>query len=328
MTSLWTRIGFGPVRRLDTSSIDPQNRTFDIFRPGGKFLTNSLQLVGMVDPILVELIGNNRFRILSGFHRYEAAISLHWHKLSARVLNNEKSRWKAFQHVFWIKSFRSDFHPVEWAGVVRIAEIDELPPRSALQEILTPLGFQLSDAIFSLVRKLSEFPSELLSILLYYPLSFRQVERFVLLSKNILPKLAAWGDILRIRTQELLEIGEQLDEFSRQNSESDQLKWFQDVESHILDPDIPRDERLQYAKTRLDQIVRPVLHEHRQQKQDIHRRLNVPLGMTISWDENLERDDVAISLIVKHVNDLNQFGKILIDPAFRKDISKLLSFHD
>jgi hypothetical protein len=328
MISLWNRIGFGPIRRLDISSIDPRNRVFNIFRPGGKHLAESLQIAGMVSPILVERIGDNRFRILSGFHRYEAAISLHWNLLPARILKSEESRWKAFKHIYWIKSFRSELHPVEWAGVVRIAEIDGLPPRQALQEILTPLGFQLSDDIFSLVRKLSEFPPELLSILLYYPLSFRQVERFVLLSRKILPKLAAWGDILRIRTQELLEMGEQLDEFSRRTSELDQIKWFPEVESHILDPNIPRDERLQYAKTRLDQSVRPMLHEHRQQKRDIHRRLNIPKGMTISWDENLERDDVTISLIVKHVGDLDQFRKILTDPAFRDDISKLLSFHD
>ena len=134
--------------------------------------------------------------------------------------------------------------------------------------------------------------------------------------------------VLRIRTQELLEIGERLDEFTRQIPEADQIKWLRKVESHILDGDIPRNERLQYARSRLDQTVRPTLQRHRQEKQDIHRRLKVPLGMTISWDEDLERDDIAISLIVKRVNDLDQFRKILTDPAFREDISKLLSIHD
>ena len=93
MISLWSRIGFGPIRRLDISAIDPRNRTFDILRPGGKHLAESLQIAGMVNPILVERIGDLRFRLSSGFHRYEAAISLHWNQLPARILKSEESRW-------------------------------------------------------------------------------------------------------------------------------------------------------------------------------------------------------------------------------------------
>ncbi|KPL07144.1 hypothetical protein AMJ86_05615 [bacterium SM23_57] len=282
----------------------------------------------MSDPVLVEPVGKEFYRILSGFHRYEAAFSLGWVKIPMRVLKSEQSPWIACKHIFWIRAYRGDPHPVEWAGIIRVAEHLNLPPRSALQELLTPIDYPLSDHLFSLLLQLSRFPRELLKLLLDYPLSFRQVERLILLSKDILPKLATWGAVLRMRTQELLEIGEMLDSFCRQFSDEDQEKWFRNVEMRILDQDLPRDERLYYVKTQFDHVLRPTLQKYRQRKNHIHRQLDIPKGMIVSWDEDLEKEDVAISLAVKNAGDLDRFQQALANPAFKKNIAKLLKSYE
>jgi len=310
------------------SSIDCADRTFDIFRWSGNRLADSLNAAGMINPVLVESTGNRSYRIMSGFHRCEAALALSWDRVPVRILKSPEFRWTAFQHIVWIKSFQNDPHPVEWAGIVRIARILNQPPRQAIQDTLTPLGYPLTDFLFSLVIRLSDFPIDFLTILLRYPLSFRQVERLTLLSRNLLPKLAAWGDVLRIRTQELLEIGEQLDAFCRKVSPHDLAVWSREVESRILDPDLPRDERLQFLKDRLDHAVRPMLQKYRDKKRDVLRQLDIPPGMAISWDEDLERDDVTISLSLFHDDDLDRLNKTLMDPSFKENISKLLSSDD
>ena len=328
MISLWSRIGFGPIRKLNIETIDSSDRIFDIYKRRGKHLGESLHIIGMSDPILVEPAGKGFYRILSGFHRYEAAFSPGWTQIPVRVLKSEHSPWIACKHIFWIKAYHGDPHPVEWAGIIRIAEHLNLQPRLALHELLIPLDYPLSDFLFSLVLQLSRFPIELLRLLLDYPLSFRQVERLILLSKDILPKLAAWGAFLRMRTQELLEIGEMLDSFHRQFSNEEREKWFKNVEMRILDQELPRDERLYYVKTQLDQVLRPTLQDYRQRKNHIHHQLDIPKGMTVSWDEDLEREDVAISLAVKNAGDLDRFKKALSNPAFKKNIAKLLKSYE
>ncbi len=328
MTSLWTRIGFGAIRRLKIDAIDPNDRTFDVLRSGGANLIPSLQVVGMAHSILVEPASNHHYRILNGFHRYASAVTLEWEVLPARILKQEASAWNAFKHIFWIKTSRNDPHPAEWAGIVRIAKSLSLQPRSALNDLLEPVGYPISDNLYSLVRKLSEVPVELTNHLLQYPLSFRQVERLVLISQAVLPKLTAWAGVLRIRTQELIEIGEQLAAFVSMYPEKDQRRWFADVESKIVDLELPRDERLYHLKMQLDTAVRSKLHACRRKKREIQRQLKLPKGMQLSWDENLERDDVNINLSVTHSDDLDNFHRALIDPKFNVGINKLLSPDD
>ncbi len=328
MISLWTRIDFGAIRRLKLDAIDADDRTFDILRSGGTDLIPSLQVTGLAHPILVEPASNHHYRILNGFHRYAAAVALEWEVIPARILKPNASTWNAFQHIFWIKASRNDPHPAEWAGIVRIAKSLNLQPRSALNDLLKPIGYPISDHLYSLVRKLSEVPVELADHLLQYPLSFRQVERLVLIPRVVLPKLTVWAGILWIRTQELIEIGEQLAAFVSMYPEKEHQHWFTDVESKIIDLELPRDERLYFLKTQLDTAVRPQLHACRRKKQEIHRQLKLPKGMQVSWDENLERDDVNINFSVTHPDDLNKFHRALIDPNFKAGIYRLLSPDD
>lgn len=328
MTSFWTRIGFGAIRKLKLDTIDPDDRTFDILRSGGTNLIPSLQVAGMAHPILIEPTSNHHYRILSGFHRYSAASALRWQTVPARILKPDASAWNAFKYIFWTKASRSDPHPAEWAGIIRIAKSLNLQPRIALDDLLKPMGYSLSDHLYSLVRKLSGVPVEITDHLLQYPLSFRQVERLVLISNKMLPKLAVWADFLRIRTQELIEIGEQLSDFISIYSEKEQQRWFKEIEARIVDVELPRDERLYHLKTQLNTAIRPKLHAHRQKKQEVHRQLNLPNGMQVSWDENLERDDVNIKFSITHPNELDKFQRVLIDSGFKAGITKLLSTDD
>jgi hypothetical protein len=328
MTSFWTRIGFGTIRKLKLDVIDPNDRTFDVLRTGRTNLIPSLQAAGMAHPILVEPFSNHHYRILNGFHRYSAASSLRWKTVPARIIKPDASAWNAFKHIFWIEASRNDPHPAEWAGIIRIAKSLNLQPRPATDEILEPMGFPLSDHLFSLVRKLSDVPAEITDHLLRYPLSFRQVERLVLIRKEVLPKLAAWANLLRIRTQELIEIGEQLSDFISMYSVEEQQCWFTDIEARIVDTELPRDERLYHLKTQLNSAVRPKLHACRRKKQEVHRQLNLPKGIQVSWDENLERDDVNINISIVHPDELDEFQRVLTDPRFRTGITKLLSTDD
>ncbi len=328
MTSLWTRIGFGAIRKLKLDAINPDDRTFDVLRPGGANLLQSLRVTGMVNPILVEPASNHHYRILNGFHRYAAADTMEWEVIPARILKPDTSAWNAFKHIFWIKASRNDPHPAEWAGIVRITKSLNIQPRSALNDLLEPIGYPISDHLYSIVRKLSEVPVELTDRLLQYPISFRQVERLVLIPRVVLPNLTAWAGILRIRTQELIEIGEQLAAFVTMFSEKKQSQWFTDVESKIIDLELPRDERLYHLKIQLDSAVRPQLHAYRRKKREIHRQLKLPKGMQVSWDENLERDDVNINFSVTHAKELDKFHRALIDPHFKVGINKLLSPDD
>jgi hypothetical protein len=227
-----------------------------------------------------------------------------------------------------MKASRNDPHPAEWAGVIRLTNSLNLQPRAALNELLEPIGYPISDHLYSLVWKLSAVPIDLIDHLLQHPLSFRQVERLVLISREILPKLASWADILRIRTQELIEIGEQLEAFVKIYSEKEQQHWFANIESKIVDVELPRDQRLYYLKTQLDTAVRPKLNAFRQKKQETHRKLDLPKGMHVSWDETLERDDITINLSITHPNELDKFQRVLIDSGFKVGITKLLSPDD
>ena len=328
MTSFWTRIGFSAIHELALDVVDVDDRTFDILRSQGNNLKQSVQAAGMAYPILVQPISNDHFRIISGFHRYVIAQSLQWEVIPARILQPDASFWEAFKHIFWIKSSRNDSHPAEWAGIIRLAKILDISPRPAIEQALQPLACPISDHLYSLVWKLAETPVELTDYLLQYPLSFRQVERLVLIPKQLMPKLAAWGSILRIRTQELLDVGEQLDVFYRTYSAKNRDHWLKDVESKIVDQELPRDERLFNLKSQLDQAVRPKLNMQRQKKREIHRQLQLPQGLQISWDNNLEKDNIDIKLSVTHAADLDNLHNTIIDPVFKAGIAKLLSADD
>ena len=140
--------------------------------------------------------------------------------------------------------------------------------------------------------------------------------------------MAAWADYLRIRTQELIEIGEQLADFVNVYPQKVQQRWFAEIEARIVDIELPRDERLYNLKKQLEIAVRPKLHAYRRKKQELHRQLKLPKGMQVSWDENLERDDVYINFSVTHPDELDKFHRALIDPHFKVGISKLLSSDD
>jgi hypothetical protein len=328
MTSYWTRIGFGPTCKVKLDVIDHQDRVYDIFRSNGSRLIASLNAAGIECPILLEHIGGDAHRVLSGFRRLDAAKSLNWREVPARILNSDADGWNAFKHIFWTKTHRHEPHPVELAGIVTVAKRLNLPPRSCLEDILAPLGQAVPDKIMSLVWKLAGFPREFRRRLLCYSLSFRQVERFVLLAGLVLEKLAVWGEVLRLRNQELLEVGEQLGELYRQLPESQFDLWVSKTEVRILDSECPRDECLIYLKNQLDLALRPTLHAIRDRKREAYNQLDLPEGIELLWDRDLEREDVTVSLSVKHLNDLDRLCNVLSNPGLKQGIAKLLASHE
>jgi hypothetical protein len=331
----WEDIGFSGIVEIPIDTINFEDHTFDIFKLSGTYLTESIKTVGIVEPILLESLSTNSYRIMDGFRRCDVAKSLGWTKIPARILTQQNLCWNAFKYVFWVNLTRTEPHLMTWSKIIPIAKQLHLPPRLSMDELLSPFEINLPDTQFSLLLKLSRIPLELQKYLLQFPLSFRQVERLVLLSHSVLEKLTAWSLCLKLRTQELLEIGEQLEEFYRITDQMTQEKWFKDIETYIFDlersPKVsprPIGERILYLKTQLDLAVRPTLYQIRQQKQEYVRQFRLPENISIDWDKNLEQEGVTISLKITQPDDLDQFWKILSTPAFKANIAKLLKSND
>ena len=105
-----------PIKSIDT--------TEDFYRMSYfsdiSALRNSLQEVGQVQPLWLEVLEDERFRVISGFRRLEAALGLGWQDIEAETISGTpEQRFDWFRKTLFENLSLRSFNWVEKAFVLR-----------------------------------------------------------------------------------------------------------------------------------------------------------------------------------------------------------------
>jgi len=117
-----------PLRAIQPPSDPVRNETGDLTE-----LISSIRSVGLIHPILVRPIPNNKFEIVAGMRRYEACKILHWSQISAIIRDmtaeqayeialTENIQRKSMNPMEEARAFHSYVGRAGWGGISRLAD--------------------------------------------------------------------------------------------------------------------------------------------------------------------------------------------------------------
>jgi len=117
-----------PLRAIQSPNNPVRNETGDLTE-----LISSIRSVGLIHPILIRPIRNDKFEVVAGMRRYEAGKILHWSQISAIV--REMNAEQAYEIALTENIQRKSMNPMEearafqiyvgragWGGISRLAD--------------------------------------------------------------------------------------------------------------------------------------------------------------------------------------------------------------
>ncbi|NOY61892.1 MAG: ParB N-terminal domain-containing protein [Gammaproteobacteria bacterium] len=281
------------IKQIPLQQIHRQQSLFRFRRSVGldneqTTLSDSLQRMGMLMPVLLYADRDGALHLVDGFQRLAYAAGQGWAEVPCRVLAAETSMLALVEIVL-----QEVLVQVEDNFIAKVRFIDEAlvlgVTDEALQALLSKLSLESHPKVLRRLRAVAELPDEVLDFCAEKRFSMKQCFHISRHPAGLLKLVFSWRDQLFLTASLVMELCEDIKDYLRaEQVDTDTFARDGEVIALLQGHGSPQ------QKTKaLRQLLRtrrnPVLTRVNSEMSDISNRLNLPTAVRISWDPTLEQ---------------------------------------
>jgi hypothetical protein len=288
-------------------------------------LIRSVGKSGVWNPLRVRPLEEG-FQIVSGFRRFQAALSAGLHEVPCCVLSESTPLGRHFEEAVLEQISCRSLHLVEKARIIAILRSLETPSVETESRFAVMLELPAGPGKLDAVGRLLDLHPDLLRYLEGHPVSLKQAAAFVPLDRDAQASLAAAGRLLRIRIVELSEILGWIKDIARRGGVSVSSAWADcGIPAILEDAGTGPGPKLEAVKTSLRLGRFPELSGRNVEAAEIRAGLSVPPGIKIAWDPTLESSGLSFECRIVSAVDIEKAAAFLTDAAVRAKLVSLLN---
>lgn len=290
-----------------------------------QILLSSIEKCGIRSPLWV-LPARSGFRIVSGFQRYRAALSLDLSPLPCIVLSESIPLDEHFLHALMEQKSIRPFHILEKARAIRILHRIGLNSEKITTQFSTVLELPpKSSAIDSVYAILSLHP-QFQNYFAKYSVGLKQLALFHRFSLDEQIYLAHLGETLAIRIVELSEIARYIWEIGKKEAVPSKKIMEESIDPYLKKIEWTREEKIQKIKAELQNRRFPKQTFWNFQLKKIQKELELPCSLTLRWDSSLEEPGFQLELKVTKKEQIDEIGNFFSSELHREKLKSILDW--
>lgn len=274
-------------------------------------IEQAIKLSGIRTPLFV-IQQPSGYQLLEGFKRYTIAQRLEMDSIPVQIVSHD-SMPEAFYQVIVDQLAGAGFNLVQKSRILSIASEWRGDHPDLYGDILHLLEIPNHQERMAQVLNILDFHPELKSYIEKYDLSLKQIQPFFLLSQEEQSLAAELGFSLQIRGVELIQIIEWAGDIAKRDDVTMPEVFDQIKIQKLYQDDTSRNDKINQLKKRLLQIRYPKLTELNETFQDLHKQLNLPAQLKISWDKYYESQGLQLNGQIRNRRDFEAIRKFFAD---------------
>lgn len=301
------------LEKVSTARIDAHDTTFCITcMPDLSPLCDSIQLVGLLEPVTLRERDDGTFQIVCGFKRVEALHFLAVHELEAFVYQQgELDDFQALQLTIAHNLIRP-LNLVEKARILEKLLAFGLSEREVIDRYLPLLNLQPNARILRQVIGLLDLEQGLLEYLVKKDLSLSAAACFLHLDRDGQRSVLPLMEALRPGENRIKEIVSFLREVSlREGVSVSSVLAGKEIRGILSDQERPRPQRLEALRRILKEMRFPSLTEMQRKFADFKRSLSLPSSISFYPPPFFEGEEFRMEMRFKD------------SPTFRQLVTRL-----
>ena len=288
-----------------------------------KELLDSLDRHGVLFPPAV-VPNETSFRILTGFRRISGAKEIGLEKIPVYILNNDIRVEEAFSFSIEENKTTRTLNLFEKATALWRMEESGLSEDKIINTFMPLMGLQSSPRIKEDVSALLNLPENLVDFILFKNLAPKNFRHLKGISP---PSLGFFENFVRTllpSASDFIEVTKGLSDLSRKHDqEVKELARSLGIEAALALKE-GKKERLEKIKKLIAAQKFPTLTKINQNLEKKVKNLESPPSLKISWDQTLERSEVAIELDIREEKEFDRCLETLKSPKFKKTLKEIL----
>jgi hypothetical protein len=258
---------------------------------------------------------NGGFRLLSGFKRHDAAVSLGFESVPA-VLVIENGRLPSiFREILLEQASIRNFSLMEKARTLGILDRMGVDWESLRSDFLQVLEIPGRKETADEIRSLLGLSEAVRSCIEGANFTLAQAGCFHLFSSQGQDLLADWAIRLRLGGVELAEIAESVADISvRDKVPAEQWLAGSDCEALVRDLRMSRSEKITRIKAALFRRRFPTLDSLNRSMEEFRESLDLPSNVRIRWDPSFEEPGFVLEARIRDREDTTRLAGRLADP--------------
>jgi ParB/RepB/Spo0J family partition protein len=284
-------------------------------------LTESIKATGILYPLI--LVKNQKYYVMDGHRRLIAARAAGLNEVQAFVYDNQQTE-AAFLMGLQANLTNNDLTTIEKLRGYLIGK--EHFNQASLKKVNQLLGIDRITGLEQIAEYILKYSPKIQQYLHRQNLSMRSLQQLQLYPEKEYQKWIMLGDSLNLKSKELLNILEQVQDISIRDKLKAQIFLDSMMVQEILKSDRTPQQKVQALKSAIFTIRFPLLNRIQKLVQTEQKEIEKMLGpeVRLFWDQTLEKSGALLQIILNDQEQVNRLMAKLVRPDVQDKINKLL----
>ncbi|NOZ70156.1 MAG: hypothetical protein GXP46_13155 [Deferribacteres bacterium] len=318
-----------PVQSISTNSILVENSRFSsagfLFTdPGDTCATESFERLGILQPVILYRDAAGELHLVDGRKRIDYARRRRMKAVSAEVLDVKTPVTDILTLILCDRHAEIGSSIINRILFICFAQSSGAPESWILDSLCRRFGLKPYNDFMRDCSRINGLPAELKHFCHEKRLSLKHIINLTRYPADILRQLMQWRNELALTASILDETASNLNDYLRADNKTLDDFLSEPAVREVMQSELsPRDKTARLR--RLIHMKRfPVLTASNARIQETVRRLNLPEGISVDWDETLENRNVRLSVDINDVKQWRPLMETLSSGEVKKAVESIL----
>ena len=307
-------------------TIDAQDEAFHLYDdPLDRHLLQSIRKIGLIQPLFLQKINNDQFRIIDGFKRIKALSELGIGYVPAFVTDHKDDVQIFKTGIEYNHALRS-LHAMEIAGLIHKAEHHfQLHRATVIREFFPLLGFGANPKVYELYAPLISLDPDWQQAVRTDQVSIEIAGFMVSESPETRQQFLRWINMMRLNKNQQRDFWQLVLDVARKSRCSvDEFVRQKEFEAILLQEKLTPSQKAGHMKQLLMQKRYPRLHEHQKHFDELIKKVSLPENVSMRTDPYFESGQLQVFLTVRDMKEYKEAVKKLDELLQSRFIQNLL----